>query len=261
MNKYIEKIIQHIHLIRFRYHITFFVVILGAVISTNEPFCTLIKPLLITYFSFNILLYGGLYALNDIADIESDRKHPQKKNRPLPSGSISILSAYIFALTFIFLGLGIAFFYLGQNIFLIYLLFIVVNLIYTRIAKKIPYVEILFNGLTYPMRFFLGISLVTNKVPYLFLFAIFLLAFGIAVVRRVIEKRQPGWDARQVLRHYTEEKLIFIQIIAFIFIVITSVIDYPFYTIWYVVVAIIYFIFVFGIYFNTNFINFYKWIF
>lgn len=255
------KLINYVRLFKFRYHISFIIVILGALILTDQPFYILVKPLLIVYFSFNVLLYGGLYTLNDIADIESDSKHPKKKNRPLPSKSISIPSAYIFAFVSIFIGLIIAGFCFGRNIFLMYLSFILVNQIYTHIAKKIPYVEILFNSLTYPMRFFLGVLLVTSKVPHFLLLAILLFAFGFACTRRVIERRAPGWEARHVLQYYTEAKLITLQIIAFGLIAIISIINYPFYDIWYIIMIVLYLIFVCGIYFSDYFISFYKWLF
>jgi 4-hydroxybenzoate polyprenyltransferase len=256
------KLIQYIRLIRFKYHITFIVVIIGALVSTSQPLYTLIKPLLIVYLSFNVLLYGGLYTLNDIVDIKSDSKHPKKKNRPLPSKSISITSAYIFAFAFIFTGLIIAYFSFGINMFLMYLSFILVNQIYTRIAKKIPYVEILFNSLTYPMRFFLGVLSVTGQIYY-FLpsLMILLFAFGVACGRRVVEKKARGWQARQVLQYYNEIKLMVLQIIAFGFIIIISIIDYPFYNTWHIIVIVLYLIFVFGIYFSNYFLGFYQWIF
>jgi len=250
------KITQYLRLFKFRYHISFIYVILGALIFTNQPFYTLIKPLLVVYLSFNVLLYGGLYTLNDIADIESDSKHPIKKNRPLPSKNISISSAYIFAFLCIFISLAIVFFYFGKNIFLMYLVFIFINQLYTRIAKKIPYVEILFNIISHPMRFFLGILLVSNKVPYFLLLAILLFTFGYSCIRRIIEKSSPGWQARSVLKYYTEKRLMILQILPLGFIIILSIIDYTSYGTWYIVIIILYIISIFGTYFP----NYYRWL-
>ena len=255
------KLIQYVRLLKFRYHLSFICVITGALIFSDQSLFTLIKQLLILYISFNVLLYGGLYALNDIADIESDRKHPKKKYRPLPSKSISVLSALTFAFIFMIIGLAVSYFYFGRVMFLMYLLFILVNQVYTHVAKKIPYVEILVNSLTYPMRFFLGVLLVTGKVPYFLLIAVLLIAFGFACVRRIIEKRAPGWEARHVLKYYTEAKLIVIQIITLSLILVVLVIDYPFYIIWYLVIILLYLLFVFGIHFSEQFVRFYKWLF
>lgn len=256
-----NKLLEYLKLFKFRYHISFICVIMGAVIFSSQPIFSLIKQLLLIYLSFNVFLYGGIYTLNDAADINSDKCHPKKKERPLASGAISIFSGFVFACIIMAIGLAIAYFYFGQRIFLMYLAFIFVNLVYTYIAKKIPYLEIFFNGLTYPMRFLLGIMLVKNDMPYFLFLAILLLAVGIASVRRVVEKRMPGWQVRKTLKYYTENKMIFFQVIEFIILIFVAIADFYNYGIWHIVIMILYFIFVFGIYFNKKFINFYKYLF
>jgi 4-hydroxybenzoate polyprenyltransferase len=91
------------------------------------------------------------------------------------------------------LGLLIGRLYFGEVIFVMYLLFILVNIVYTHIAKRIPYIEIICNSFTYPMRFVLGILLVAPQVPYFLITSIFFFAIGMACVRRIVEKRAPGW--------------------------------------------------------------------
>ena len=43
------------------------------------------------------LASSAIYVINDIVDIEADKAHPIKKNRPLPSGQVTIQSAIIIA--------------------------------------------------------------------------------------------------------------------------------------------------------------------
>lgn len=258
------KLINYIRLLKFRYHISFVFVILGAIISTHGSLSKIVVPLLITYVSFNLLMYGGLYTLNDIADVKSDREHPNKKNRPLASGNVSILSAYIFSFVFIIFGLSISFFYFGTNIFVLYLFFIIVNQIYTRLAKKIPYVEILFNSLTYPMRFLLGALVVGEMVSYYSLSVVFMFAFGLMCLRRIIERKSSGWEARKVLKYYTNKKLIILQIMALVLIIMASIIDYSSYSNWYIFATVLYLIFMFGVHsdrYSNNLNSFYKWLF
>ncbi len=78
------------------------------------------------FFAFS-LVAGGVYVLNDLRDLESDRRHPEKRFRPLASGRISP-SAGIIAGGFALLGgllmgaflgvepLGLLFFYVGLNV-------------------------------------------------------------------------------------------------------------------------------------------------
>ena len=68
-------------------------------------------------FAFIIfsLTASSIYILNDYKDIESDKKHPIKCNRPLASGAISKSSAIV---TFLFLVLTVAvLIFLGQDFF------------------------------------------------------------------------------------------------------------------------------------------------
>ena len=56
-----------------------------------------LEPLLLTlsaFFAFS-LVSSSLYAMNDIVDLERDKKHPRKKNRPLPAGLLTIPQAAI----------------------------------------------------------------------------------------------------------------------------------------------------------------------
>src|SRR5690606_18053018 len=48
--------------------------------------------LLAAFVSFG-LCASSVYLFNDIADLESDRQHPTKQNRPIANGRVSIVAA------------------------------------------------------------------------------------------------------------------------------------------------------------------------
>ena len=80
---------------------------------------------------FLMLLWGGLYALNDCYDAKLDAKHWYKKNRPIPSGKISQKEGYAFSLSVVIIALLAAYIILGCRFFGVLLLTTFFQLIYT----------------------------------------------------------------------------------------------------------------------------------
>jgi len=223
---FIIMISDYIKLIKFRYHLSFILVILGALFFAPKINFSLFISLLLVYFSFNVLMYTGLYTLNDIADRKSDSLHPLKKYRVICSGRISLIDAWIFSIFTIFTGLLIAFFAF-RNLFYIYLIFIGLNIFYTHFAKKVPYLELVGNSFTYPLRFVIGILLVSSTIPINLVIACFFVAVGGSSERRIIELSHDGYEARKVLLRYTKNKLSLIQLLSSVIILIFFFIDFP----------------------------------
>ena len=94
-------------------------------------------------FVLFILASSCVYIINDVTDVEYDKKHPLKKHRPIARGDISVKNALILlGLLFISLLLIINFFkitLIGASLIALYLFF---NLIYSFGAKNIPLLEL-----------------------------------------------------------------------------------------------------------------------
>ena len=250
---------DYVKFIRFKYHHSFLVVVLGALLFSNSltslpSLLKLLQQLLMLYVSFNILLLGGLYTLNDIADAKSDEKHPLKKNRPIPSGRVSTKSALAFSLLLTTAGFASGYALFSRNIFYVYLAIFALNLFYTFVAKKVPYLELVTNSVTHPLRFLMGTLLGSQshtlplQAPYFPILALFLLYLGLACVRRIVEKDVQGWEARKTLRFYPMPVLFSIQLLSFLAILAITAIDASVTKALYLLVTTAYLILVFGIY-------------
>jgi decaprenyl-phosphate phosphoribosyltransferase len=68
------------------------------------------KPLVQTIIAFVCFCFAasGTYFLNDAADIEADRLHPVKRNRPIAAGQLSIPAARAIGVALILAGLGLS---------------------------------------------------------------------------------------------------------------------------------------------------------
>ena len=132
------------------------------------------------------LIASSIYVINDIADLESDKKHPYKKHRPLAAGLINLNQCKI--LIFILLLIS-SFFLLSTNLnffFLIISYFIISNL-YTFLFKKYIYVDILILSMLYTLRIIAGGVITDISVSiWLLSFSVFFF-ISLASVKRQIE--------------------------------------------------------------------------
>lgn len=73
--------------------------------SWNDPALTL--QALLAFVAF-CLISSAVYVMNDLLDREQDRRHPEKRHRPLAAGTVSVPAALALAGICLLLGLGLA---------------------------------------------------------------------------------------------------------------------------------------------------------
>lgn len=117
--------------------------------------------LLRTVFGFALfcLLSSVVYIFNDIADIEADRQHPEKKQRPLAAGHLSITTARMLGLIMLGLVLPLAF-WLSPSFGLVAVIYFLANLAYSLWLKHIPLVDVLLLAAGYVLRVMGGVVLI-----------------------------------------------------------------------------------------------------
>lgn len=124
------------------------------------------------------LMSGAVYLMNDLADIESDRQHPTKRNRPLPSGRLSPRVARVAAA-----GLGLfslaAAYSLSRELALILLLYVASQVAYTFWLKHVVLVDVLTIAAGFVLRIAAGVSVIEVErfSPWLYIFGGFLALF------------------------------------------------------------------------------------
>jgi 4-hydroxybenzoate polyprenyltransferase len=121
------------------------------------------------------LLSSLIYIVNDLMDVEADRKHPQKKNRPIASGRLKASIAWIASLI-IALVVFIPAAFLSQTFTLFCLAYLLINLAYSAWLKHAPIVDVMILASFYVIRVAAGASLIMvhRFSPWLYVFTIFL---------------------------------------------------------------------------------------
>lgn len=145
---------------------------------------------------------SAAYVINDMHDIERDRRHPKKsKTRPLASGIISLPGALIL-LTVLYAALVWGWF-VAPEVGLIIAAYLVLNLAYTFVLKHQPVVDIFTIAIGFVLRVYAGAMALGVPVSSWMFITTLCLALYLAAVKRRQELSQSGTESRQVLEKYT----------------------------------------------------------
>lgn len=173
---------------------------------------TALQPFLVTLLAMILfcLTSSLAYIINDLADIESDRQHPQKRSRPLASGALSVRFAIISA---VLLGIIIfpTAFILDISLGLILSAYFILMLAYSFWLKHIPLIDTMIIAAGFVLRVAAGVVIIVPDrfSPWLFVTTTFLALF-IALGKRRAELELLERDAsshRRVLHGYSKELL------------------------------------------------------
>ena len=197
-----------IALVKFRYHVTFLNVVFAALIFAPRLGAGVFLRLALLYISFNILLYGGIYTLNDLADREADKRHPQKRRRPIASGAIRPRAALAFGVCLMALGFAAASWLFSWSVVACFGAVMLINAAYSAGGRNVAYLDVVLNALPHTVRFAMG-ALLVERVPLAaHLAAITLLAIGLSCLRRHVEHDSAAAaDARSTLHRYEQPRL------------------------------------------------------
>jgi 4-hydroxybenzoate polyprenyltransferase len=145
---------------------------------------------------------SATYIINDIHDIERDRRHPKKsKTRPLASGIVSI-SAALTLLTVLY-GFLIGSWFAAPQVILVIAAYLGLNLAYTFVLKHQPVVDIFVIAIGFVLRVYAGAMALMVPVSSWMFVTTLCLALYLAAVKRRQELSQSGSDGRKVLERYS----------------------------------------------------------
>ena len=157
------------------------------------------------------LAASAIYCLNDIMDIEADRRHPKKRLRPLASGKISKAQAYVIMAILISISLAIACFaFESKNLLAIIAIYIVLNIGYCIRLKHIAIVDVFIIASGFCLRVAAGGVATDIWISQWIVLQTFLLALFLAFAKRrddVVIYNRDGSKARKNINRYNLEFL------------------------------------------------------
>ena len=127
------------------------------------------------FFLFS-LSAGAVSILNDVLDIEKDKKHPEKSKRPIASGKLNSGIALFVCLILIVLSLWLAL-QINLRFTILFTSFIILDLVYSLWLEKVRFVNSIFVALTYVIKVYAGAAIINLSLNIWYFVLIFL--FGL----------------------------------------------------------------------------------
>ena len=159
------------------------------------------------------LAASAIYLVNDVADIESDRRHPEKCKRPIAAGEVSVAQALVLSAMCVVGALVLATIATpegGKSVVLVVGGYMVSNLAYSMKLKQIAIVDAFLIALGFMLRVTAGAYAAEAPISEWLLLSTLFLALFLAFCKRRAEIDLLGTEAanhRKNLGQYTPEFL------------------------------------------------------
>ncbi len=168
--------------------------------------------LTMAFFSFG-LCASSAYIGNDLLDLESDRQHPRKRNRPFASGKMSIWMGIPLALLLLMSGLLLAA-HVNGGFFSWLLFYFTLTCAYSWKLKRLVLIDCLTLAMLYTIRLVAGAAATSTPLSFWLLTCSIFLFLSLAFLKRYTELRAQLPDRVEALdgRGYYTSDVLLIQL-------------------------------------------------
>ncbi len=159
---------------------------------------------------------SATYLLNDTLDIESDRRHPTKRNRPIASGAVPIPVAVAAAVVLFLGGVALAV-WTNPTLAGVVAGYAVLTTAYSMFLKQVPVLDLVILSAGFILRLLGGAYAAGVEVSEWFLLVSLFGSLFIAGAKRFAEKKELGEEAaslRPTLGAYSTDYLGFVRSVA-----------------------------------------------
>jgi decaprenyl-phosphate phosphoribosyltransferase len=183
-----------------------------------------IYPVLIAFAGLCFVASGN-YGINEVCDLETDKHHPEKKNRSIPSGRISPATVIYLSILLYVIGFFLVSSLNNYMLFISLSLLLISGILYNikpfRLKDK-PYLDFIFEAANNPIRLMVGWYAVAkpyNLVPASIVLGFWFLGIFLMAAKRFgeirfIQNQEEAAKYRKSFKYYNEENLLFSMIAA-----------------------------------------------
>jgi 4-hydroxybenzoate polyprenyltransferase len=180
------------------------ILVFVALVFSKNIFDIVMLAATIWAFIIFCLVSSGIYILNDLLDIEKDKKHPVKLERPLASGKLSPFIAKVMVLT-ILSGCLIGSFFINLTFAITVLGYVVLQICYFKFAKEIVILDVFFIAAGFFLRVIAGAQVIEVPISSWLLICTIFISLFLGLGKRRHEIMLLGLEAndhRKVLAEY-----------------------------------------------------------
>ena len=142
-----------------------------------------ISNLVIIFFIFSVFV-SSTYVFNDIKDVDIDRLHPKKKNRPIANGTIEKKRALIYSTSLFFSSLSFSF-YISTEAGMLFTLYGITTLLYSAYFKYLFVIDTLCISFMFLIRLLIGGSVSSISVTIYLASFIFLTSCILSISKKL----------------------------------------------------------------------------
>ncbi len=150
------------------------------------------------------LLSGCIYLINDIVDLDKDRKHPLKCKRPLAAGEITVAQSWLAAALLLLLALGGAF-VLQPALGWVTVGYFLMQIAYSFVLKHVVIIDTFCIAVSFFLRVMAGAYVINVEVSSWLLVCTFFVSLFIALSKRrheLVLLDDEAKEHRKVLKKY-----------------------------------------------------------
>ena len=194
---------KYLKLMRIHHYLKNVLIFLPLIFSQNLFDANLFKKTILGFLSFSILS-SIVYVINDIQDVEKDRRHSTKCKRPIASGAVSMKSAYILVVVISIIGVILNYLACGFNIkaWVLVIMYIGFNFAYSMGFKNLPIIDITILVSGFLLRVLYGSSITYIEVSKWLYLTVISMSFYLGLGKRRNELKTEGSKTRKVLKYY-----------------------------------------------------------
>ena len=179
--------------------------VFAAMIFSGKFINTHIFIINIFVFAMFCLVSSCVYILNDLVDVNKDKQHPEKKNRPIASGKVTKLQALIVEIILLILVFTICY-KIDSKLLIVFSLYFIINILYSFKLKNIVIIDVMIITFGFVLRVESG-SVATNVQlsPWMILCTILISLFMALNKRKseIITLKDKSGDHRKILDEYS----------------------------------------------------------